>query len=158
MNEISIRAYQPSDLPALRDITLSSFSGVALDQILEEKLGRWNERGWKARKSDQLEDDCLSNPSGVFVAVRDGLVLGFITTRVDRHNERGRIPNMAVTEEARGLGLGRRLINRALDYLRAEGMKIVQIETMASNEVGTHLYPSCGFQEMTRQVHYAMKL
>ncbi|MDB6118670.1 MAG: mycothiol biosynthesis acetyltransferase [Verrucomicrobiaceae bacterium] len=158
MNEISIRAYQPSDLPALRDITLSSFSGVALDQILEEKLGRWNERGWKARKSDQLEDDCLSNPGGVFVAERSGLILGFITTRVDRHNERGRIPNMAVTEEARGLGLGRRLINRALDYLRAEGMKIVQIETMASNEVGTHLYPSCGFQEMTRQVHYAMKL
>lgn len=158
MNEIRIRAYQPVDLPVLREITVSSFSGVALDQLLEQKLGRWNERGWKARKADQVDDDCLSNPGGVFVAERDGEILGYITTRVDRHNERGRIPNMAVSEQARGLGLGRRLINHALDYFRAQGMKIVQIETMASNEVGTHLYPSCGFEEMTRQVHYAMKL
>ncbi len=158
MNEISIRAYQPSDLPVLRQITVDSFAAVALEKVLEEKLGRWNERGWKARKADQVDDDCLSNPAGVFVAERDGVIIGYISTRVDRHNERGRIPNMAVTGEARGLGLGRRLINHALEYFRQQGMKIAQIETMASNEVGTHLYPSCGFEEMTRQVHYAMKL
>ncbi|MDB6137459.1 MAG: rimI [Verrucomicrobiaceae bacterium] len=158
MNEINLRAYQPNDLPVLRRITVESFASVALEQVLEQKLGRWNERGWKARKTDQVDDDCLSNPGGVFVAERAGEILGFITTRVDHHNERGRIPNMAVAEQARGLGLGRRLINHALDYLRIQGMKIVQIETMASNEVGTHLYPACGFEEMTRQVHYAMKL
>ena len=158
MNEISIRAYQPTDLPVLRQITVDSFAAVALEKVLEEKLGRWSERGWKARKADQVDDDCLSNPAGVFVAEREGAIIGYISTRVDRHNERGRIPNMAVTGEARGLGLGRRLINHALDYFREQGMKIVQIETMASNEVGTHLYPSCGFEEMTRQVHYAMRL
>ena len=65
---------------------------------------------------------------------------------------------MAVTEEARGLGLGRRLVLHALDYFRSQGLKIAQIETMASNEVGQHLYPSCGFEEVARQVHYALKL
>ena len=29
---------------------------------------------------------------------------------------------------------------------------------MASNAVGQHLYPSCGFEEVGRQVHYAMRL
>ena len=158
MNEICIRAYQPNDLPTLRQITVDSFTGVSLEQVLEQKLGRWNERGWKARKADHMDDDCASNPGGVFVAERSGEIVGYITTRVDHHNGRGRIPNMAVTEQARGLGLGRRLINHALDYFRAEGLKIAQIETMVSNEVGMHLYPSCGFEEMTRQVHYAMKL
>jgi len=155
---VTIRPFQPTDLPILRQITVDSFSGVALEQLLEEKFGRWNERGWKARKADHIDDDCASNPAGVFVAVQQEKILGFITTRVDRHNSRGRIPNLAVTEEARGLGLGRRLINHALDYFRKEGLHVAVIETMASNAVGQHLYPSCGFDEVARQVHYAMKL
>ena len=109
-------------------------------------------------KRDHIDDDCASNPDGVFLAVRGDQILGYITTRVDRHNSRGRIPNMAVTEEARGLGLGRRLINHALGYFRDQGLHVAVIETMASNAVGQHLYPSCGFEEVARQVHYAMKL
>ena len=158
MNEINIRPFQPVDLIRLCEITLASFGGVALDQLLEQKLGSWDELGWKARKAGQIEDDCTCNPGGVFVAERAGQILGYITTRVDRPNSRGRIPNMAVTEEARGLGLGRRLVLHALDYFRSQGLKIAQIETMASNEVGQHLYPSCGFEEVARQVHYALKL
>lgn len=155
---IAIRRYQPADLPILRQITVDSFGGVALEQMLEEKFGKWNERGWKARKAEHIDDDCASNPDGVFVAEREGTILGYITTRVDRHNSRGRIPNMAVTEEARGLGLGRRLIHHALNYFRDEGLKVATIETMASNNIGQHLYPACGFEEVARQVHYAMKL
>ena len=158
MTDIIIRTFQPADLPVLRQITVDSFSGVALEQLMEEQFGRWNERGWKARKADHIDDDCAANPQGVFVAEQKGTILGYITTRVDRHNSRGRIPNMAVTEEARGLGLGRRLINHALDYFRDEGLHVAMIETMATNAVGQHLYPSCGFQEVARQVHYAMKL
>lgn len=155
---IILRAYQPGDVPILRQITIDSFSGVALDQLLEEKFGKWSERSWKARKADHIDDDVASNAPGVFVAERDGVILGYITTRVDKPNSRGRIPNMAVVEEARGLGLGRRLILHALDYFRAEGLQLAQIETMASNPIGQHLYPSCGFEEVARQVHYAMRL
>ena len=158
MPQVIIRPYQPADLPVLRQITVESFGGVALEQVLEDKFGRWNERTWKARKADQIDDDCAANPSGVFIADRAGQILGYITTRVDRHNSRGRIPNLAVIEEARGLGLGRRLVDHALDYFRKEGLHVAMIETMASNSIGQHLYPSCGFQEVARQVHYAMKL
>lgn len=155
---ITIRHYQPSDLPKLRQITVESFGGVALEQMIEQKLGVWNQRGWKDRKADHIDEDCQANPAGVFIAERDGEILGYITTRIDRPNSRGRIPNMAVVEEARGLGLGRRLIHHALDYFRQEGMQVAVIETMASNPIGQHLYPSCGFEEVARQVHYAMRL
>lgn len=158
-NTILIRKFCPDDLETLRWITVASFGGVALEQVLEQRLGLWDEgRDWQARKADHIDDDCGSNPEGVFVAELDGTIVGYITTRVDRTNQRGRIPNMAVTEAARGMGLGRRLIHHALDYFREEGLKVAQIETMASNAVGQHLYPSCGFQEMDRQVHYAMRL
>jgi len=155
---INMRPYQTGDLATLRQITVDSFSGVALDQLLEEKFGTWTERGWKERKADHIDDDVANNPAGVFVAEKDGTILGYITTRVDRPNSKGRIPNLAVVAEARGLGLGRRLIMHALDYFRAEGLALAQIETMASNAVGQHLYPSCGFEEVGRQVHYAMRL
>jgi len=29
---------------------------------------------------------------------------------------------------------------------------------MEGNEIGEHLYPSCGFVEVARQIHFALKL
>lgn len=155
---VTIRHYQPSDLPSLRQITVDSFGSVAYDQMLEDRLGIWNERDWKARKADNIDEDCTLNPSGCFVAIRDGEILGYITTRVDTLNSIGRIPNLAVVQEARGLGLGRRLIHHALDYFRECHLKVAKIETMASNVIGQSLYPSCGFEEIGRQVHFAARL
>ena len=155
---VHIRLARPEELPVLRHITVESFSGVSLDQLLEQKLGRWSDRDWKARKADHIDDDLAQQPDGCFVAERDGEILGYITVRLDHRNHRGRIPNLAVVEAARGLGLGRRLIVHAVDFMRAQGMKVAQIETMATNAVGPHLYPSCGFEEVARQVHFAMKL
>jgi ribosomal protein S18 acetylase RimI-like enzyme len=153
-----IRPYEDKDLSHLRQITVESFGSVALEQMLEHKFGLWNERDWKVRKACHIDDDVALCREGCFVAERGGEILGYITTRLDRLNERGRIANIAVVESARGLGLGRRLIQHALDYMREEGMKLAQIETMASNAIGQHLYPSCGFEEVARQVHYAMRL
>jgi ribosomal protein S18 acetylase RimI-like enzyme len=155
---VTIRHYQASDLAFLRQITVDSFGSVAYDQMLEDRLGIWNERDWKARKADNIDEDCTLNPAGCFVAIRDGEILGYITTRVDRVNSIGRIPNLAVVQEARRLGLGRRLIHHALDYFRECGLKVAKIETMASNVIGQSLYPSCGFEEIARQVHFAARL
>lgn len=155
---IFIRLYRLSDLAELRRITVESFGSVALEQMLEHKFGVWAGRDWRVRKADHIDDDVAVNPTGCFVAEREGEILGYITTRLDVGNARGRIPNLAVVEAARGLGLGRRLINHAVDYMREQGMKLAQIETMASNAIGQHLYPSCGFEEVARQVHYAMKI
>lgn len=155
---VTIRHYRPEDLRELRQITVDSFGAVALDQMLEDRLGVWNGRTWRDRKADHIDEDCAANPGGCFVAERSGQILGYITTRVDVLNSVGRIPNLAVVEAARGLGLGRRLIHHALDYFREQGVKVAKIETMASNVIGQNLYPSCGFQEIGRQVHFAMKL
>jgi len=155
---VTIRHYHPSDLPVLRQITIDSFGSVALDQMMEDRLGVWNDRDWRTRKAGHIDDDCTANPAGCFVAERDGEILGYITTRLDLPNQVGRIPNLAVVENARGLGLGRRLIHHALDYFRECGMKVAKIETMASNVIGQNLYPSCGFEEIGRQVHFGMRL
>jgi ribosomal protein S18 acetylase RimI-like enzyme len=154
----SIRTFRPRDLQSLKRLTVESFAGVTLEQDLERALGRLNGHDWRWRKARHIDDDARRNAPGIFVAEIDGRIVGYITTRIDRRVGKGRIPNLAVAKEARGRGLGRRLIERALDYFRREGLAYAMIETMAQNEVGRHLYPSCGFVEVARQLHFAMKL
>ena len=38
------------------------------------------------------------------------------------------------------------------------GYITTRIETLACNPIGKYLYPSCGFQEVARQIHYVMPL
>jgi len=155
---MNIRPFHPDDLDELKRITLDGFEGTAIDQNVERRFGILGNRDWRWRKTRHIDDDCAANPSGLFVAEEDGKILGFITTLLDRQALKGRIPNLAVAASARGRGIGRRLISHALDYFRREGMTFAMIETMANNEAGQHLYPSCGFVEIGRQIHYAMKL
>ena len=156
--KVSIRVYQPSDLAELKRITVESFDGISLDKIIAERIGPLPGPNWRERKTRHIDDDVAANPDGVFVAEEQGKVVGYITTRIDRELGKGRIPNLAVIPETRGRGLGRKLIEHALEYFRREGMTFVMIETMAHNEAGIHLYPSCGFVEVARQVHFAIKL
>jgi ribosomal protein S18 acetylase RimI-like enzyme len=155
---LTIRLYQPSDLERLIDLTVESFPGVTLEQNVEQALGVLHGKDWRWRKGRHIEEDVAANPEGIFVAEDDGLLVGYVTTRIDRDAGKGRIPNLAVDQSLRGQGLGRRLIERALQYFREQGMSYAMIETMAQNEIGQHLYPACGFQEVARQVHYARRL
>ncbi len=153
-----IRPFHTGDLEALRRITVEAFDGTAMDQNVEGQFGLLAGHDWRWRKARQVDEDVAANPAGVFVAEDEGKVLGYISTRLDREAGKGRIPNLAVVEAARGRGLGRRLMEHALDYFRREGMAFAMIETMTNNAAGQHLYPSCGFVEAGRQIHYAMKL
>lgn len=155
---ITLRAYVAADLDDLKRITVDSFQGIAFDQMVEERFGLLNGHDWRWRKSRQIEDDVTANAAGVFIAEESGKMVGYITSTVDRAAAKGRIPNLAVIAEARGKGIGRLLIMHALEYFKREGLAYAVIETMEGNEVGHHLYSSCGFYEIGRQVQFAIKL
>jgi ribosomal protein S18 acetylase RimI-like enzyme len=154
----TIRLFRSEDLEIIKRLTIESFTGVTLEQNVEHALGLLNGHDWRWRKARHIDDDVVANPAGVFVAEANGRIAGYVTAFLDRETGRGRIPNLAVATEFRGHGLGRQLIEHALDYFRREGMAYAMIETMAQNEVGQHLYPACGFVEVARQVHFARKL
>ena len=153
-----IRIFQPDDLGELKRITVEGFEGIAIDQSVENLLGLLSGHDWRWRKSRHVDEDVGANPSGVFVAEESGKILGYISTRIDHDSGKGRIPNLAVDKSVRGKGIGRLLIEHALEYFRTEGMSFAMIETMDNNPIGQHLYPSCGFVETCRQIHYARKL
>lgn len=152
------RTVMPEEIEILRRLTVESFGGVNIEEGVERALGVLNGHDWKWRKARHIDADFQANPEGIFVAENEGTLVGYVTTTLDRATGKGRIPNLVVAASMRGQGLGRQLIEHALDYFRNEGMAYAVIETLEQNDVGRHLYPSCGFVEVARQIHYARAL
>jgi ribosomal protein S18 acetylase RimI-like enzyme len=153
-----IRSYRPSDREALRSLTEEAFHGVSIDHNIEAIFGMIAGHNWRWRKARHIDDDVAIHPDGVFVAEEDGRIIGYITTRVDREAGVGQIPNLAVAAAARNRGLGRQLIEYALQYFRSLGLSHAKIETLEQNPIGRHLYPACGFKEVARQIHFVRDL
>jgi ribosomal protein S18 acetylase RimI-like enzyme len=156
---IRIRAFRPSDLACLREMTAEAFDGVSIDQGIEQAFGEINGHDWRWRKMRHVDDDVARDAAEVFVAESDdGGIIGFISTWRDEPAGIGHIPNVVVAAGHRGRGLGRELIEHALQHFRNCGLTHAKIETLVQNEVGQSLYTSIGFREVARQIHLAMDL
>jgi ribosomal protein S18 acetylase RimI-like enzyme len=156
---MTIRPYRDSDLDTLKAITAEAFNGVSIDQNMERQFGPIAGHDWRWRKGRQIEDDVVAPGASVWVAEDErGQIIGYITTRIDREAGVGFIPNMSVRSGLRGQGIGRKLIEHALDAFRRAGLTVARIETLDQNPIGQHLYPDCGFVEVARQIHFARRL
>ena len=155
---MEIRRYRPSDLETLKTITAICFDGVSIDQNIERLYGLVHGKDWRWRKKRHIDDDAEINAAGILVAIVDGRIVGYVTTRVDKAAGIGGIPNFAVLPEFQQRGIGRRLLEEAVAYFAAEGLSYARIETLDQNDVGAHFYPDFGFQEVARQIHYIMPI
>ena len=144
----------------MRELTVAAFEGVSIDHNIDQRLGPIAGRDWRWRKARDVDRDIDLLGAELAVAEDDqtGAVVGYVTMHCDPETRIGWIHNLAVGAEARGQGLGRRLIEHALAHFRAAGMTVAKIETLEQNPIGRHLYPSVGFIEVARQIHYAMPL
>ncbi|MCB0124584.1 MAG: GNAT family N-acetyltransferase [Caldilineaceae bacterium] len=155
---MNIRQYQERDRDAIKTITAICFEGVGIDYNIEQRYGVINDMDWRSRKVRHIDDDVAANAEGTFVAEEAGTVIGYVTTRIDHDSKIGSIPNLGVLPAYRGAGIGRQLIETAINYAKASGMAYLRIETLEQNPIGQYLYPSCGFEEVARQIHYIRPL
>ncbi|MGK0186859.1 MAG: ribosomal protein S18 acetylase RimI-like enzyme [Verrucomicrobiales bacterium] len=155
-----IRRFLPTDLDALKCITATCFTGVSIDRNIEDTLGSIGGHDWTWRKLRHIDADVSGdNARHVFVwETSSRAIAGYITGRIDVESKIGRIPNLAVAPQYQGKGIGRKLIDHILIHFRNEGMECAKIETLDQNQIGSTFYPSIGFQEVARQVHYVMRL
>src|SRR5215204_3724704 len=127
--DCSIRPYRPADLARLQEITADTFGPVSIDRNLEQRLGVFGQGDWRARKTAAIAEDCHVQPDGVFVAEdAAGKVVGYITTRLNPVSRIGWIPNLAVDPAQQGKGIGRALIEFAVEFFRKSGMEVARIE------------------------------
>jgi ribosomal protein S18 acetylase RimI-like enzyme len=158
--DIVIRPFNEADRPIVRELTVAGFEGVSIDHNIDDRLGPVAAKGWRWRKARDIDRDIDLFGAELAVALeRDtGQIIGFITMQSDYETRIGWIHNLVVGSQARGQGLGRRLLEHALAHFHKAGMTVAKIETLEQNAVGRHLYPSVGFVEVARQIHYAMPL
>jgi ribosomal protein S18 acetylase RimI-like enzyme len=156
--EVRIRTYRSSDAASVERITCDVFAPASIDAAIDRTWPGLMAAPWSVRKWAAMQSEVGQHPERCFVAEVDGQVVGYVTTTVNAEHGVGRIPDLAVDSRIQGMGIGRRLLEHALGFLRGQGLRIARIETLAHNEVGQHLYPALGFVEVARQIHYAMPL
>ncbi|NJN80953.1 MAG: GNAT family N-acetyltransferase [Caldilineaceae bacterium] len=90
-------------------------------------------------------DDVFSG----FVWVEDGHVIGNVTVqRGDQYGNRWQIANVAVAPAYRGRGIARRLMERALEHVRASHGRWAVLQVYTQNDVARRLYERLGFEDI----------
>jgi putative acetyltransferase len=94
-----------------------------------------------------LDVEALAAPDvRFFVARRDGRALGCGALRIDATGY-GELKRMFVTPDARGLKLGRRILDRIEEEARREGLACVRLETGIHQPEALGLYRAAGYVE-----------
>ena len=98
----------------------------------------------------------------VFVAEENGTVIGYVYAALEPMSWKelrgpaGFIHDIAVTEESRRAGVGTKLMQAAIDWLRERGAPRVILWTAAPNQVAHALFRELGFRdtmiEMTKEL------
>lgn len=107
------------------------------------------EAGWNQTRNDWLRFLNLQ-PAGCFVAELDGRAVGTVTTCV--FDDVGWIAMMLVEKRCRGRGIGRDLMQAAMDYLTGHGVAAIRLDATA---LGQPLYAGLGFVGQFRLLRYA---
>ena len=101
----------------------------------------------------QMLDRCIECDGRVLIAEVDGEIAGFATilTKVssgeleDGDLEYGLVSDLMVVKRYRSQGLGRKLLEEAESFARANGVKWLRIGVLAGNQAADKLYSSLGF-------------
>jgi GNAT superfamily N-acetyltransferase len=92
-----------------------------------------------------LSDFVLSGSGRLWIAEEKGRMLGSIAL-VDAGPDTGQLRWFLVVPEARGTGLGQRLLEEALAYSRQRGMAHVYLWSFATLTEALRLYERAGFR------------
>ncbi len=130
--ELTIRAAGPLDVDAIASIERSVFADP------------WSRRSFV---------DLVASPEVHFlVAVAGGAVAGYAIVLMAA--EQSELANLAVARLLQGRGVGRRLLERAIELTRERGCTEMFLEVRASNASAIHLYSTVGFTAVGRRIRY----
>ncbi len=134
-SSLRVRPFEPQNFEAAYKLDQACYPlGIAYSRYaLQEFLSLRGARAW--------------------VAEENGSLIAFI---IARHMGRGRgyIITLDVRQDQRRRGLGSRLLATAQDWLRAEGVSLVRLETAVDNEPAVAFWQKSGYREVGRARGY----
>jgi len=155
----AVRRATPADLPAvgrLGALLVEEHYDFDPRRFLAARPG--TPEGYASFISTQLEDP----DKAVLVADDKGDVVGYAYAAAEGYDymalrgPAGVLHDIIVDPEHRGRGVGRLLIEAALEFFRSRGVPRVVLSTAARNEAAQRLFARMGFRrtmiEMTREL------
>jgi DNA-binding MarR family transcriptional regulator/GNAT superfamily N-acetyltransferase len=114
------------------------------------ELARRFEQGFEVARSRDPDASDMRRPRGAFlVAISDGLPIGCVGLKGTR-GEFAEIKRLWVAPSARGLGLGRRLMDAAECAARQLGIAMLRLDTNSALPEAGQLYRTSGWREIAR--------
>jgi GNAT superfamily N-acetyltransferase len=124
-----------------------------MDITIEQYTGSHRDLDWSFRQAEDSEDllDAYIDLGRLWVArAADGEAVGHLQA-VPRDEDAWEVTNTAVVESQRGRGVGRALLERAVDEAREAGAHRLILATGAADVGNLRFYQRCGFR-MSRVV------
>lgn len=138
MSEVTIRAYQPEDLPAMITIwneVVEDGEAFPQEECLTEKTGA----------------EFFASQSYCGVAVSDESVVGLYILHPNNVGRCGHISNAsyAVSKNLRGLHIGEKLVSDCIRQGREHGFRVLQFNAVVEENIhARHLYERLGFTQL----------
>jgi|TARA_R110002096_G_scaffold436105_1_gene668081 GNAT superfamily N-acetyltransferase len=137
------------------DADRSFIFGLSPTLIEEAKL-HWHSPEVLSQFQDRYITTCLDDTEDrqiILIAERAGVPLGFIQVveSKDEISEElcSRVPLLAVSKDAQGAGVGRRLMNEAEAWAKKQGHRLLQLEVFNNNHQARSFYEKSGFENDT---------
>ena len=105
--------------------------------------------GWVSETEELFETLIDYNSDGCFIAEIDGSPIGICVAV--KYAETGFIGNLIIRNKWRGVGHGRILLEHAINYLRDENIKMIQLE---SDLPAISLYEKIGFKKVCKSLRF----
>ena len=134
---VALRFAGPADLPEL----------VRLEEtVFASDPHRFSRRQWRRLIRER--------PEHLVVAARGERLLGALVLSRRGDGETLRVISLGVDPAARGEGIGRALLDHALEHAGRLGLARIRLEVRRDNEAAIQLYLRAGFREVQRLPSY----
>lgn len=102
---------------------------------------------WRVSQQQAVEDVCAAEDIHVWVAIDADSVVGFVAVKLHSEDSMGEIYRVAVDPDLQGQGIGRALLEFALNWMKTAGMSIAMVETGGDpgHAPARHTYEKAGF-------------
>ena len=159
--DVLIRRAEPRDVIALGELgaaLMRTHYAFDRERFIAPGDGHEASEGYAQFLGSQLGEEGVL----VLVAERRARVIGYAYAAIEPlswkelRDECGFIHDLLVTDEARGAGVGEALLDRAIEWLREQGMPRVVLWTSPHNATARRLFERRAFRptmlEMTREL------
>lgn len=141
MNPTTIRQFETGDA-----------SGIAR---LHKKHGRWFEE--PEVSLDHIIECSLRPDFRFFIAEKEGTVVGYAGVLFQQNAGRAELGPICVSDEFRNTGLGSRLLEKAVEFMRERSIHRITAKVKSGNQEGMLFFQTNGFKKEAVLEKYTKK-